>query len=61
MIELTKVKCECCNQTQCFRDREYIYIKCVRCKTHQMFKLADIMDCSSEIRTTKQFIEPMGL
>lgn len=44
----TKVKCDCCNQTQFFRDKENIYIKCVRCKNQRTIRILDIMEKSSE-------------
>jgi uncharacterized protein YifN (PemK superfamily) len=56
MEHKTKVKCNCCNQTQFFRDNEKIYIKCVRCKTVHSVKLNDIIEKSSELTT-----EPKGL
>lgn len=44
----TKVKCNCCKQTQFFRDDKNIYIKCTRCKTERQINLMDIMYKSSE-------------
>lgn len=46
-----KVKCECCNQTQFFRDNENIYIKCIRCKNERVIKILDIATKSSELVT----------
>ncbi len=44
----TKVKCNCCKQTQFFRDDKNIYIKCTRCKTERQINLMDIMYKTSE-------------
>lgn len=46
---LTRVKCECCKQTQFFRDNENIYIKCIRCKNERTIKISDIIYKSSEL------------
>ena len=47
----TKLKCDCCHQTQFLRDKENIYIKCVRCKNERTIKILDIATKSSEIST----------
>lgn len=44
----TRVKCDCCKQTQFFRDNENIYIKCSRCRTERQIPIRDIMLKSSE-------------
>ena len=48
--ERTKVKCDCCNQTQFLRDNNHIYIKCTRCKTERKIKIYSIQWCSSELK-----------
>jgi Zn finger protein HypA/HybF involved in hydrogenase expression len=48
-MKKTRVKCDCCRQTQFFRDQDTIYIKCPRCKNERAVKLADIATSSSEL------------
>lgn len=48
-MKKTKVKCDCCKQTQFFRDNENIYIKCTRCKNERKVKLTEIAQSSSEL------------
>lgn len=45
----TKVKCDCCKQTQFFRDADNIYIKCTRCKNERTIKILEIVERSSEL------------
>jgi len=45
-----KAKCDCCSQTLFFRDKNNLYIKCIRCRNERIIPFNTITESSSELK-----------